>query len=78
MEAVGLGSRTLHARVQHCRHSSFFYFPANGSTNPDAFQPETFSIPQNFSSSGLVVSEEFGNKHANKQTHKLTEILLLL
>ena len=30
-------------------------------------------IPQNFSSSGLVVSEELGNK----QTHKLTDILLL-
>ena len=56
----------------------FFYFPANGSTNPDVFQPKTFPIPrgiipQNFSSLGFAVSEELGNK----QTHKLTHILLL-
>ena len=49
------------------------YFPANGSTNPDVFQPKTFPIPrgiipQNFSSLGFAVSEELGNI----QTHKLT------
>ena len=42
------------------------YFPANGSTNPDVFQPKTFSIPrgiipQNFSQLGLAVAEELGN-----------------
>ena len=56
MEAVSLGSWTLlharvHARVQH----STRYFPADGSTNPDVFQPKTLCIrrgiiPQNFSS----------------------------
>ena len=50
----------------------FFYFLANGSPNSDVFQPKTFLIPreiipQSFSSSGLVVSEELGNKQT--QTH---------
>ena len=48
------------------------YFPANGSTNLDIFQPKFFLIsrgiiPQNFSSLGFGVSEELGNK----QTHSL-------
>ena len=56
----------------------FFYFPANGSTNPDVFQPKTFPIPrgiipQNFSSLGFAVSEELGNKQTNTQTHSLTD-----
>ena len=50
------------------------YFPDNGSTNPDVFQPKTFLIPrgiipQNFSSLGFAVSEELGNKQTNRQTH---------
>ena len=54
------------------------YFPANGSTNPDVFQPKTFCIPggiipQNFSSLGFAVSEELGNKQTNTQTHSLTD-----
>ena len=53
------------------------YFPANGSTNPDVFQPKTFPIPrgiipQNFSSLGFAVSEELGNKQTNTQTNSLT------
>ena len=53
------------------------YFPANGSKNPDVFWPKTFCIPrgiipQNFSSSGLVVSQELWNKQTNRQTHSLT------
>ena len=61
----------------------FFHFPANGSTNPDVFQPKTFCIPrgiipQNFSSLGFAVSEELGNKQTNKQTHSLTDRLALL
>ena len=53
----------------------FFYFPANGSTNPDVFRPTTFPrgiIPQNFSSSGLVVSEDI----RYKQMNSLTDMLL--
>ena len=54
------------------------YFPADGSTNPDVFQPKTFPIPrgiipQNFSSLGFTVLEELGNK----QTHSLTDRLVL-
>ena len=50
------------------------YFPANGSMNPDVFQPKTFCIPrgiipQNFRSLGFAVSEELGNKQTNNQTH---------
>ena len=53
------------------------YFPANGSTNPDVFQPKTFPIPrgiipQNFSSLGFAVSEELGNIQTHKLTHSLT------
>ena len=53
------------------------YFPANGLTNPDVFQPKTFSIPrgiipQNFSSLGFAVSQELGNKQTHTQTHSLT------
>ena len=53
----------------------FLYFPANGSTNPDVIKPKTFLIsreiiPQNFSSSGLVVLEELGNKK-HRLTHSL-------
>ena len=59
------------------------YFPANGSTNPDVFQPQPFSIlrgiiPQNFSSLGFAVSEELGNIQTDKQTHSLTDRLALL
>ena len=55
------------------------YFPANGSTNPDVFQPKTFSIPmgiipQNFRSLGFAVSEDLGNKHPNTQTDSLTDL----
>ena len=51
----------------------FFLFFADGSTNTDVFQPKTFCIPrgvipQNFSSSDLVVLEELGNK-TNRQNH---------
>ena len=51
-----------------------FYFPADGSTNPDVFQPKTFSlpreiVPQNVSSLGFTVSEELGNI----QTDTLTD-----
>ena len=67
-------------RGQHSTRSIFFYFPANGLTNPDVFQPKTFLIPreiitQKFSSSGLVVSEELGNKQTNRQTNSLTHSL---
>ena len=53
------------------------YFPANGLTNLDVFQPKTFPIPwgiipQNFSSLGFAVSEELRNKQTKKQTHRLT------
>ena len=59
----------------------FFYFPANASTNSDIFLPKTFCIPReiiirNFSYSGLVVSEELGNKQINKQTYSLTSYCL--
>ena len=57
---------------QGCQYTC--YFPANGSTNPDVFQPKTFSIPrgiipQNFSSLGFAVLEELGNKQTNTLTH---------
>ena len=50
------------------------YFPANGQTNPDVFEPKTFPIPrgiipQNFSSLGFAVSEELGNIQAHPLTH---------
>ena len=56
------------------------YFPANGSTNPDVFQPKTFPIPrgiipQNFISLGFAVSEELGNIQTHTHTHKLTHSL---
>ena len=68
------GSR-VHALVYFCFH-------ANGLTNPNVFKPKTFCIPreiipQNFSSSGLVVLEELGNKQTNIQTDRLTERLAL-
>ena len=49
------------------------YFPANGSTNPDVFQPKTFPIlrgiiPQNFRSLGFAVSEQLGNIQTDRQT----------
>ena len=52
-------------------------FPANGWTNPEVSLPRSFCIPreilpQNFSSLGLTALEELWNK----QTHKLTNILL--
>ena len=62
----------VHAQV-------FFYFPANGLTNPDMFLPKTFLIPrgiipQNFSSLVFAVSEELGKKHPIRQlTHSLTD-----
>ena len=51
-----------------------FYFPANGSKNPDVFQPKTIFtpigiIPQNFSSLGFAVSEKLTDKQTNIQTH---------
>ena len=54
------------------------YFLANGSTNPDVFQPKTFPIPrgifpQNFILLGFAVSEELGNKQTHTQTHSLTD-----
>ena len=54
------------------------YIPANGSTNPDVFQPKTFPIPreiipQNFSLLGFTVSEELGNIQTDKLTHSLTD-----
>ena len=54
------------------------YIPANGSTNPDVFQPKTFSIPrgiipQNFSSLGFAVLEELRNIQTHRQTHSLTD-----
>ena len=59
--------------------SVFFGFPANGWTNPEVFQPKAIRIPrkifpQNFSSLGLTVLEELGNK----QTEKLTVLMFLL
>ena len=62
--------------VVSVRHS------ANGSTNPEVFQPKTFLIPrgiipQNFSSLGFAVSEEIGNKQTSKETHSLTDRLVL-
>ena len=64
-------------RQYRCYFSHHYtrYFPANGSTNPDVFQPKTFSIPkgiipQNFRSLGFAVSEEQGT---SKQTHSLTD-----
>ena len=56
----------------------FFYIPANGSTNPNVFQPKTFPIPsgiipQNFSSLGFAVSEELGNIQTQRLTHSLTD-----
>ena len=61
-------------RVRTGQVLAIFHFPANSLTNPDVFKPKTFCIPsgiipQNLSSSGLVVSEELGNK----QTDSLTD-----
>ena len=55
---------TAHALV-------FLNFPANGSTNPDVFQPKTFPIPQ----FKLVVIRRFGGvrEQLNKQTDSLTD-----
>ena len=55
----------------------FFYFPANGLTNPDDFYPKTFSIPrgiipQIFSSLGFAVSDD-SDKQTDKLTHSLTD-----
>ena len=55
-----------------------FYFPANGSTNTDVFQPKSFQIlrgiiPQNFSSLGFAVWEKLGNRQTDRQTHSLTD-----
>ena len=60
------------------QYTLFFYFPANGLTNPDVFYPKTFCIPrgiipQNFSLLGFAVWEELGNKHPNTQTCSLTD-----
>ena len=71
---------------QDCQYTCYFPhhytrdFPANGSTNPDVFQPKTFSIPrgiipQNFSLLGFAVLEELGNKQTNNQTNKQTDSL---
>ena len=56
----------------------FFYYTANGLTNPDVFFSLKPSLshrfnPQNFSLLGFAVSKELGNK----QTNSLTDILLL-
>ena len=68
------GFATTHVVVYHYTR----YFPANGSTNPDVFQPKTFSIPrgiipQNFSSLGFAVSEELGKIQTDTQTDSLTD-----
>ena len=55
-------------------------YPANGSTNPDVFQPKTFSIPR-----GIIpqISARWGcrfggvGEQTYKQTDRLTDILLL-
>ena len=64
-------------------HALFFYFPANGSMNPEVFQPKTFLIqrgiiPHNFSSLWLAVSEELGNKQTSRQIDRRTDRLALL
>ena len=51
-----------------------YFLLANGLTNADVFQPKRFLnpreiIPQNYSSSGLVILEELGNNQTNRQTH---------
>ena len=56
------------------------YFPANGSTNPDVFQPKTF---QSQGKSSLKVSARQGSpfwrcQGTNKQAHSLTDRLVLL
>ena len=61
----------------HWTRSIFFYFPANGSTNPDVFYLKTICSPrgiksQNFCSLELTVLEELGNKQTDKLTHSLT------
>ena len=62
---------------ERTRHALLFYFPANGSTNPDVFSLEPSSASQNLSSIRISrVSEELGNKQPNKP-HRLTDILLL-
>ena len=58
--------------------SLLFYFPANGLTNPDVFQPKTICIPRgiipkNVCYLGLTVLEELRNKHTDS-----LDILLLL
>ena len=57
-------------REWNCRQYTC-YFTANGSKNKTFCIPRGI-IPQDFSSSGLVVSEELGNKHPNRQTNSLT------
>ena len=71
-----IGCSTIHALF--C-----FYFLANGLTNLDVLWHKTFLIPreiipQNFSSSGLVILEELGNKQTDRLTHSLTDIIFLL
>ena len=54
------------------------YFPANGSTYPDVFQPKTFLIPrgiipQNYSLLGFAILEKLGKKQIDRQTESLTD-----
>ena len=65
---------TVHALV-------ILYFPANGLTNQEDFQPKTICtpraiIPQNFSSLGFSVLEELGNKQTHRLNHSLTSYCL--
>ena len=62
----------LSARVQHCTR----YFPANGLTNPDIFQPKNVLIPKSFLKiSACWASPIWRSQVTNKQidTHSLTD-----
>ena len=55
----------------------FFYFSANGSTNPDVFEPKTFSIPRGIIPQNFQVIRIRRFVGVREQTNTLTDILLL-
>ena len=66
-------------RVQHCTCSSFFYFPTNGSTNPDVFSQKLSALPWESSlniSTHWVYLKELTNRHTHWHPIALEEGLI--